>query len=364
MPVIFGDNGYNVTIFDPSYAGYEQVPDLSIYDDHPEFNCYVTYGMFSIFDDDKNSEASLKASERVNEIRNRNFFFFSLMKISPLVIQETIYDDGGYNESVSVSDNSAGDLNVSPIQHMYGLSKSTGLSNTFLNSYPVLTKLTDLTDVNDSSENTFFIMSNIATHSPNLLQEPDYVPALSVDNTAYDTEDLVTRYTLNGVTMKMENADQVTHYHVNMAALLRLGEWFDYLREQGVYDNTRIIIVSDHGRDLDQFDIDCEGKNMEHFLPLLMVKDFDSKGFTICEDLMTNGDTPVLATSGIIDDPVNPATGKPINSDAKTGPQTVFYSPIAMISVNNGNTFLPGSWYTFTGGDPHDPDNWTYLGDY
>ena len=149
-----------------------------------------------------------------------------------------------------------------------------------------------------------------------------------------------------------------------MATFLRLGEWFDYLREQGVYDNTRIILVSDHGRDLGQFDITCDGKDLEHFMPLLMVKDFNASGFTVSDEFMTNGDTPVLATSGLIDNPVNPTTRNPITSDAKIGPQTVFFSPIAMISENHGNTFLPGSWYTFTGGDPHDPENWTYLGDY
>jgi arylsulfatase A-like enzyme len=40
------------------------------------------------------------------------------------------------------------------------------------------------------------------------------------------------------------------HYHSNMATMLRVGEWMDYLKEQGVYDNTRIIIVADHGRKL------------------------------------------------------------------------------------------------------------------
>ena len=45
--------------------------------------------------------------------------------------------------------------------------------------------------------------------------------------------------------MNMTTNEQVTHYQVNMAAFLKLGEWFDYLRENGVYDNTRIIIVSD-----------------------------------------------------------------------------------------------------------------------
>jgi hypothetical protein len=78
---------------------------------------------------------------------------------------------------------------------------------------------------------------------------------------------------------------------------------------------------------------------------------------------MTNGDTPSIATSGIIENPENPFTQNPINEDAKNGPQTVFYSDILHIEDNNGNTFLPGSWYSLDG-DPHDPENWKYLGDW
>ena len=92
-------------------------------------------------------------------------------------------------------------------------------------------------------------MSNDATHSPCLLQEPDYTPSDSVDNSAYDT-DMVSRYTVDGKTMQMTTEDQVTHYHVNISSFAVLGDWFDYLRENGVYDNTRIILVADHGRDL------------------------------------------------------------------------------------------------------------------
>ena len=31
-------------------------------------------------------------------------------------------------------------------------------------------------------------------------------------------------------------------------------EWFDYLKQEGLYDNTRIILVSDHGFGLEQID--------------------------------------------------------------------------------------------------------------
>jgi len=361
MPVLFYENGYDVTIFDPSHAGMKWVPDLSIYDDYPEFNCYNSIGYFNYFEDDS---ATLNSSVRMNEIRNRNFFCFSLMKISPLLLQETIYDGGLYNESISVANNADGSLGVSAIvQTLDGTAKSYGYDSEFLKSYAVLQNLPNITTVSDSSGDTFLMMTNDATHSPCLLQEPDYVPALNVDNTAYDT-DMEARYTIDGKTMEMTQDYQVTHYHVNMASFLKLGEWFDYLREQGVWDNTRIIIVADHGRALNQFDIVCEEiqLDMEFYMPLLMVKDFDATGFTVCEDFMTNGDTPVLATEGLIDDPINPFTHNPINSDAKNGPQTVFFSNDFNPDDNIGNnTFSRGIWLSLDG-DPHDPDNWTYIG--
>ncbi|MCR5384068.1 MAG: hypothetical protein K6E72_05500, partial [Saccharofermentans sp.] len=364
MPVLFGENGYNVTICDPSYAGYQWIPDLSIYDDYPEFNCYNLNGHFNLFEEEINGEKTISPTSRINDIRNRNFYCYSIMKIAPLILQDVIYDDGLYNEAMSIADNSGNTSNLSVlVQRLDGLSKSYGFSQEFIKSYAVLQRLNDITKISNGEENTFLMMSNDITHAPCLLQEPDYVPELSVDNTAYDV-DMVSRYTIDGKTMEMTDEHQVITYHVNMAAYIQLGKWFDYLRENGVYDNSRIILVADHGINVSQFNVACHDMDMECFMPLLMVKDFNAKGFTVCDDFMTNGDTPVIATSGLIDNPVNPFTGNPITSDAKEGPQTVIFSNEADVKINNGNTFLPGSWFVFTGGDIHDPDNWSYLGDY
>ena len=363
MPVLFSNNGYTVTICDPSYANYQEIPDLSIYDDYPDFNCYITNGRFSLSDEDETDDNDSVYTEvnRRNAIRNRNFFCYALMKISPLLLQETIYDDGAYNEATIVSADANRTINLSPLQHTYGISRSNGISNYFAESYPVLVNLANITEIRENSQNTFLMMSNTTTHSPCLLQEPDYLPSLKVDNTAYDS-DMESRYTVNGVTMEMTDEEQVIHYHVNMATFLKLGEWFDYLREKGVYDNTRIILVADHGRDLGQFNISCNGEDMEFFMPLLMVKDFEAKGFSISEDFMTNGDTPTLATNGLIKNPTNPFTGKAIDSSAKTGPQKVFLSFDWNVSKNNGYTFIPGDWYVFNGSSPYDPDNWSHAG--
>ena len=88
----------------------------------------------------------------------------------------------------------------------------------------------------------------------------------------------------------------MSHYHANMASLIKLAEWFDFLRENDVYDNTRIILVSDHGYSLDQFEelVLNTGKNktenIEWYYPLLLVKDFGSKEFSVSEEFMTNAD--------------------------------------------------------------------------
>lgn len=362
MPVLFGNNGYNVTICNPTYAGYQWIPDLSIYDDYPDFYCYNVNGLFSIFDSD-DYRSSVDMSLQTQKIRNRNFFCYSLMKISPVLLQETLYDGGRYNESYSSRGVSEGLANAAVIQTVYDLSRSTGYSTDFIESYAVLDNLPNITVIDDSANNNFFMMSNDTTHSECLLQKPDYVPVSVVDNTQYDI-DMVARYTIDGRTMNMNSVTQVTHYHVNMAAFLKLGEWFDYLRENGVYDNTRIIIVSDHGRNLGQFNVSCNGEDMEFFMPLLMVKDFNASGFTVSEEFMTNGDTPTIATAGIIRNTVNPFTGKPINSDSKNGPQKILFLWDQDLNDNRRTVFNPGSWYTFAGGNPYDQDNWKYSGDY
>ena len=284
------------------------------------------------------------------------------MKISPVALQETIYDGGIYNRSATNSRRINGTYETSALsQNTSGLSKSTGYDLDFLEAYGFLSDLPGITVVDDNSDNTFLMLTNKTAHSPCLLQEPDYVPSYIVDNTAYDV-DMTSRYTVNGKTIQMNDLMQVYHYHVNMAAFLKLGEWFDYLRENGVYDNTRIILVADHGYSTEYYKLTCNRKNMAGLLPLLMVKDFNAKGFTVSEDFMTNADTPTLATKGIIKDPVNPFTGNPIDSKMKTGPQKVFVSDNYLTSENNGYTFIKDSWFTVSG-DPHDYKSWKYSGE-
>lgn len=351
MPVLFAENDYEVTVCDPVYANYQWVPDLSIYDDYPEIKAYITKGKFG----------DVNQKKAVVQNNHRNFFCFSIMKSMPLCFQNTIYNKGQYNQMASTSSET-----VYSTQTVGSISTATGMLNAFMEAYHALENMSTMTQITEDETNTFLFMSNDMTHEPMLLQEPDYTPAQNVDNTEYDAEN-ADRFIVDGKELKIETSLQMSHYQVNMAALMQLGNWFDYLRENGVYDNTKIILVSDHGRYLGHLeeliteDDANKVRNVECYYPLLMVKDFNSQEFTTSEEFMTNADVPTLATEGLIEDPKNPFTGNEINSDEKTAhEQYVILSVDWDVAKNNGNTFFPSQWASVKE-DMRDVENWTFY---
>ena len=350
MPVLFADNGYEVTVCDPVYANYEWIPDLSIYDKYPTINRYNTKGNFG----------GLEMKQSFIDDNNRNFFCFGLMKSMPLFVQPLIYDRGMYNCSDAINGTKVYRQTVD------GMSKSQGIYSTFMESYEVLCNLNDMTRVTDDSTNTFTFFENDITHEPMMLLEPEYIPAQTVDNTKYDSEN-TWRFTVDGKTLSMVNDEQMIHYHSNMAALMKLGEWFDFLRENDVYDNTKIIIVADHGRHLYHFDdlvfddVTGDPEDVELYYPLLLVKDFGSTEFSVSEEFMTNADVPVLATDDLIENPINPFTGKAITNVEKTAhEQYIIMSDVYDTDVNNGNTFLPARWARVKD-DLRNRENWEFY---
>ena len=181
-----------------------------------------------------------------------------------------------------------------------------------------------------------------------------------MDNREYE-EAHADRFTLNGNTLKMNECMDMAHYQTNMASMLLLGRWFDEMRAAGVYDNTRIVLISDHGRSLRQMEelILDDGYDMEANYPLLMVKDFNAEGFETSNEFMTTGDVPTLAVNEVIENPVNPFTGNVINNEAKTAhDQYISASMEWDVNTNNGNTYIAGDWYTVHD-NIFDKNNWS-----
>ena len=159
------------------------------------------------------------------------------------------------------------------------------------------------------------MLANEMTHDAIELQKPDYIPKNNVDNSAYYEEHGVVR-TENGKELIPADMEEIVriHYDSDMAAMIQLGRWFDMLRTQGIYDNTRIIVVSDHGCYLGLFGTDLKKKygslsaagyktdewtDTMCYNPLLLVKDFGASGFHTDYRFMTNAETPSLACQSV-----------------------------------------------------------------
>lgn len=348
MPTMFSNAGYEVDLNDPPFYhyGFSDV-DFSEIEEIPNVRAHHAEWMYT-----KALSSEFDVVE--HELFRRNLFAYGLFKVSPLVAQRFVYNGGTY-------------LNTTT---------NHAISRDFLGTYAMLANLRGLTEVKDDSTGHFVSIENQTTHMPDFLQLPDYEPALYIDNEGLVDESW---YTVNGVTMQM-NGDwsYEAHYQANMAAILRIGEWLDFLREQGCYDNTRIIIVSDHGWPIEQFPnwvFDNGNLPVQGYNPLFMVKDFDAHGFSISDEFMTNADTPTIAMQGVIDDMTNPFTGNEISMDPKTESD-----PIITTSAHwhanwyvdgEGQYDSDGTYYDSSDGrwySVHDnifeEDNWTYLPDY
>lgn len=336
VPKLLAGEGYAVTVMDPSYANYQWIPDLSIYDDLDNVNIYHAEGKFN----------DLSSHAETVEARKRNFFLFSLMKTLPVSVQNMLYDGGQY----------------------LGIMAGNGTSEVspgFMSSYNVIHNLSAITNITEGAGNTYMFLRSNMTHEPEILQEPDYTPASYVDNSAYYPSEGKT-ITAGESIYLLEDEEAIAHYHSNMAALLRLGEWFDYLRQEGVYDNTRIILAADHGRNLGIFDQDDDPEflhDLVFYLPLLMVKDFGATGFTTSEEFMTNADVPALSLEGLVESPANPYTGNVIDNSAKTenSVQHVIISAKWDVNENNGTQFIASEWASVSG-DVRNKDNWVFSG--
>jgi hypothetical protein len=344
MPVVFDEAGYAVTVSHAPYANYNKKPGLGIYNDHPNIRKFETLRPMR-----EEGSAELAVSQNF-----RNFFCFGVVKVSPLCLQGILYNGGTYNSFAKPQD-----------QVAMGPTKAVGLDMGFMKDYRELEALPELTEIKDSG-NTFLMMVNDTTHSKTLFSVPDYVPTEKVDNTAYEAAHK-DRYTARGVTLRMETILQYQQYQCNMAAFLLIGRWLDELRAQGVYDNTRIIIVSDHGTNVhhnDAFELPWgigDKTDLEWFYSLLMVKDFGATEWKESDDFMTNADVPVLAFSDLIASPKNPATGRPVTAEKKKAPvQYVFASTAYGLEKNQGNTFEPAPWYAVHT-DVRKKENWSLV---
>lgn len=318
VPRLFVQNGFDVTVSDPSWANYSWVPDLRIYENDPQINVFNAIKNYTDAWLQKNPELVTKNVR--SSILKRNFLWYSMLKCLPTMFRDTIYNKGAY----------------------WSTNKDFNDIQDVLSNYAVLDLLPELTDF--SCENkTYTYIVNELTHEPTFLQSPDYIPSK------------------NPVNPQRSKQIDEAHYDVNMAAFLRIAKWINYLKENDAYDNTRIIIVSDHGFIVpnDRFNSSFP-EDASWFNSILLVKDFNEQG-QIKEDnsFMTGADVPSLSMKDLINNPVNPNTNNPINMDGKKDGIIVVNLEAGTPGFHHTNTFkFSENSFRYVKDDITNPDNW------
>ena len=332
MPVVFGEAGYSVTVFDPPMVNYQPIPDFSIYAAHPYIKAYRNIVRA------KADENNVNSDEETVKTNKRNFYCFGIFKVAPIIMQRFLYDGGNYLAGKAFN------------QEITSLHTAFGAPKDYIYFYKKLERFKEITKF-EYEGNNFLALTNDITHAPCFLQLPNYEISSNVDNHLYEKDEII-RNDANDNVLNMKEKVHVSHYHTNMATMLKLAEWFDLMRDNGVYDNTRIILVGDHGWNIRQFknmiveDVKDGYGDIERYYPLLLVKDFNAKGFTVSEKFMTNADVPNLAFKDLIDEPTNPFTGNKISEAYKENKQFVLGSDKYRVHPNMGCSFAPGRWYS------------------
>jgi YidC/Oxa1 family membrane protein insertase len=299
MPEMLEERGYDITVTDPSWANYSLIPDITIYKDKPRIKAANLLGRYSSLWYTKNS---FNAGKSQSSVIVDTVLWFSLLKFFPPLLRGELYDDG-----------------------MYWSGESYSRISKFIDSYSELEFLPELTVYDADSPSALFI-TNEATHDSVFLQYPGYVPAVEVTDRG-----------------RGKFADSPS-WHSSNAFYLKFGKWLEALKDHGVYDNTRIIVVADHGANVDTRLVNGEfpipGEMPERYNPLLLVKDFNRRGDPVTDmTFMTNADVPSLALKDIVDDPVNPFTGGKITMDHKKNGVYITDNHLAMAHRHNKNTF-------------------------
>ena len=311
MPLVFSQNGWNATVADMPYENYLEYPVTEMYQDYPQVERIETHGIYS---DIWYQQNGMKATPFLSSQIKRNFILFSFFKMVPPVLRDIVYHRD-YWLSYNPYDDTA----------------------KFIDNYSEIDFLPELTDFS-SDKNAFLLLDNEATHESILLQPPEYVPVENVTDLGdgeFSTE---------------------PQFSSMVGIFMRLADFFDYLKENDVYDNTRIIIVSDHGMGLSMPSF-TPFKNEKASFPFkkenvtatLIIKDFGAHNpLTTDMTFMTNADTPALATDKVIADARNPFTKSLFAVENKDEYVKIMVAPGESTRNRNNRQFKVSSnqWFT------------------
>ena len=304
---------YKSTMLNIPYANFQLYNYLNI---HTNIKAYDNN---TIYEYSINKYLNIQTNDYANNNSfNKKIMRFSIFRMLPINLRYDFYDDKGWFLN---------SLNI----------------NSSIFTYAMLNYTKDFININENG-NYYNVIHNDITHEP-----------------FYFTSDFLPYMELKGVDKKdldiYKDDNSVRHFYANIASINCITNFITYLKENYIYDNTKIIIVSDHGRGVNTKIFDKDMGFANWYNALLMYKDFNSKGeIKIETNFMTIADTPYLATKHLYK-AKNPFTGNIITNDYKTNGANIIYLNSWKIDEQFSNRYNFNQYY-YVKDNIFDINNW------
>ena len=272
LPLALEKYNYKTIYLEPAYANFSWIPTLAI---------FKNYTNISAYNNDKIEDYSLNKYSKLSTNKsssNRKLIRFSIFRMLPINFRYDFYDNKGwFNPNFNI--------------------------NTSVYFYSILNSIKDFISITNEG-NYYNNIYSMITHEPYYFA-PDFLPYNELKES--DKKDLDI----------YKDDNSVRHFYANVASINILTNFIDFLKENDIYDNTKIIIVSDHGAGVNTTSTNKNINFINPYNALLMYKDFNSRGeIKIETNFMTIADTPYLATKHI-QNIQNPFNNKLITNDYK-----------------------------------------------
>ena len=281
MPKIFSDAGFDVTVADLPYANYSEGFDGTIFEAIENVHAIEVEKKWGYkYSLEHKDEHVLAIADEV--VRKKIVRFDFMQWIYP-PIRKIFYNGGKYFSEENYTN-----------------------SLDFINNYAELFYLPELTDFS-SERPALIIFENLLCHMNEKLLAPYYTPGIEGDGKSW----------AGTGTYPAVSESTVVSYHVNASSIIRIGKWLDYLKNNGIYDNTRIIVVADHAfyHDTLKFKGFSKPEDYAWYNPLLLFKDFDENGdVKVDNSFMTHAETVNLARKNLDVSDRNPWTGEQLKT--------------------------------------------------
>ncbi len=330
LPHNFSRKGYKSNIVNPRGLGFTLAGECSFIDDIEGMNCsHVSASVGRRMAEELGMPIEILSRANYADL----LVLLGSMRGAPYAIKDVLGKQGPWQPFM---DHSAG---------------------TTLRQVAELKALPELTGTHSGHSN-FNVFWSILPHEPYFIGD-DCIPTSGVFKPS------IAELRRRGATSLIEEQHEIA----SRCALLFVTDYLDWMKAEGVYDNTKIVIVSDHGivkrPVVDRSSRAREGNTMQYEFvesrSLLLVKNRNATGaLRISESFIPNAEVPQIVCEEI-GGCVNPFLGnKPIETAGRDDP---FYVDVVPLQFNKQ---VPDGYVILrrlkmAGKDPYRREGWSEV---